>query len=266
MRLTDQLSEDGRRLFAARSFVPLVLFPVVLLSLPQSWHAEEWLGATGSFLVQWTALVIAGAGLLLRVCAVAFAPDGSSSRETHRLRATSLNTTGAYSLLRHPLYTGSALMWIGTAMSLRVWWLVVIVALVYLLYVERMVLVEEAFLHETFGTQFDGWAARTPALVPRFSLWIRPTAPIQWRRVMSEHNGLLAIAIAFALLQYAEDLQFGGESWSEWSREHADLIWFAAAAIVISTLCIIARRSGRVPAPAPEPAPAAHLSAGETGP
>ena len=158
MTLAEQLSEDGRRLFASRSLVPVLLLPVVVLALPASWHAEVALGATGSLVCQWVAIAVAFAGIVIRVMAVALAPDGTSSRDTHRLRATALNTTGIYSVVRHPLYLGSGLMWIGTAMSLRVWWLALIVGLAYLLYLERLLLLEEAFLHDTFGTRFSRWA------------------------------------------------------------------------------------------------------------
>ena len=183
MTLTERLAQQGRRLFAFRSVVPLLLLPVVVLAMPASWQAEAWLGPTGALVVQWLAVGIACAGVLLRCAAVGFAPDGTSSRDTHRLRAPALNTTGMYSVVRHPLYLGNALMWIGVAMSLRVWWLVVIVALVYWIYIERVMLVEEAFLRQTFGVTFEAWAVRTPAFVPRFSRWTRPTGSFSWKRL-----------------------------------------------------------------------------------
>ena len=103
------------------------------------------------------------------------APDGTSSRDTRALRAPSLNTTGMYSIVRHPLYLGAGLMWIGIAMSLRVWWLVAIVALAYWLYVERLMIVEEAFLAEQFPVEFPRWASRTRAFLPRPSDWVPST-------------------------------------------------------------------------------------------
>ena len=58
------------------------------------------------------------AGLAVRAVAVAYAPDGTSSRDTHRMRAPSLNTTGLYSVVRNPLYLGNGLMWLGAVASL----------------------------------------------------------------------------------------------------------------------------------------------------
>ncbi|MFA5907825.1 MAG: isoprenylcysteine carboxylmethyltransferase family protein [Vicinamibacterales bacterium] len=250
MNLAERLSSQGRRLFASRSVVPLVLLPVVLLAMPESWRVEAWLGPTWTLVVQWLALSVAFAGVAVRCTAVGFAPDGTSSRDTHRLRAPALNSTGMYSIVRHPLYLGSGLMWVGAAMSLRVWWLVVIVALVYWLYIERVMLVEEAFLRQTFRETFDAWAARTPAFVPRPSQWKSPAGPFLWKRVLSEHNGLLGVAVVIPLLEFLEDQQHGGESLAMWSRDHFDLVILLVAGVVISSISTIVRRRLSEPAPA----------------
>jgi protein-S-isoprenylcysteine O-methyltransferase Ste14 len=242
MTLTERLAQQGRRLFAFRSVVPLVLFPVVVLAMPESWQAEAWLGPAGARAVQWIAVAVACAGVGIRCAAVGFAPDGTSSRDTHQLRAPALNTTGMYSVVRHPLYLGNALMWIGVAMSSRVWWLVVIVALVYWIYIERVMLVEEAFLRQTFGVTFETWAARTPAFVPRFSHWTRSTESFAWKRVLSEYNGLLSMALVIPLLEFLEDQQHGGESLTVWSREHGDLVLLVAAGLVISVVSMVLRK------------------------
>ena len=255
MTLTDRLAQQGRWLFALRSVVPLVLLPVVVLAMPESWQTEVWLGPAGALAVQWLGVGVACAGVMIRCAAVGFAPDGTSSRDTHRLRAPALNTTGMYSVVRHPLYLGNALMWLGVAMSLRVWWLVVIVALVYWIYIERVMLVEEAFLRQTFGATFETWAARTPAFAPRFSHWMRPTVSFSWRRVLSEHNGLLSMALVIPLLAFLEDQQHGGESLAVWSRAHRDLVMLLAAGLVISGVSMVLRR--RLSAAGSESAPTA---------
>jgi protein-S-isoprenylcysteine O-methyltransferase Ste14 len=253
--LEERLYSQGRRLFAQRSIMPLMLLPFVVLALPAAEVAEQQIGKTGSLILQWTALSLSLSGLLLRCITVAYAPDGTSSRDTRGLRAPLLNTSGTYSLVRHPLYLGAGLMWIGVAMSLRVWWLVVIVGLAYWLYIERVAIAEEAFLQETFPDQFRQWASRTPAFVPRFSGWRPAIGTFQVKRVLSEHNGLLAVAVAFAALQYFEDWT---EPWAVWSIAHRDLLDFMSVAILVSLLCILFRRSPWVQDDVPEGAP--HLT------
>jgi len=242
MRLAERLPHQGRRLFAFRSVVPLTLLPLVALALPQSREAEHWLGVTGNLIFQWASIGIGLTGLALRCLAVGFAPSGSSSRDTHQLRATALNTAGAYSMVRHPLYVGAGLLWFGAAMSVRVWWLAALVTLLYCLYIERIMMAEEQYLDRTFGEEFREWAAVTPTFVPKLSLWRRPAGRPQWKRLLSEHNALLALACSVTLFEFLEDAQHGGETWAGWYADHPDLVWFCATAAVLSTIAIAIRR------------------------
>lgn len=225
MTVVDQLVHDGRRLFSSRSFVPLLLLPAIVLALPESARLQQHISHAANLAVEWSALLIVVSGVLLRCFTVATAPDGTSSRDTRGLRAPSLNRTGMYSVVRHPLYLGNALMWLGVAASTGVWWLVVIVGLVYALYIERIIAFEEAFLERSFGDEFRSWAQRTPAIFPRWHSWAPAAGEYQWRRVASEHNGLLAvIAITYLL------------------RRDNTLLELLAVAILISVIAIIARR------------------------
>jgi hypothetical protein len=145
-----------------------------------------------------------------------------------------------YSVMRHPLYLGNGLIWIGVAASSRVWWLVVIVALSYALYIERVMAFEEAFLQQAFGEDFRAWAARTPSILPRWSLWTPAAGDVLWRRVASEHNGLLAVAVLFCAWPLESLLR--GFSLADWLQLHEDLLTLLAVSVVISSVAIIARR------------------------
>jgi protein-S-isoprenylcysteine O-methyltransferase Ste14 len=245
--IVEDMLADGHRLFKSRGRVPLVLLPVAILALPESSRMSARLGGSGSLALQWLSQAVAFAGLLVRGATVAYAPDGTSSRDTRALRAASLNTTGVYSIVRHPLYLGAGLMWIGIAMSLGVWWLVAIVALTYVVYVERLTIVEEAFLAERFPVEFPRWAARTRAFLPRPSDWIPPTGSLQFKRLSSEHNGLLTIGLAFPLLQYLANRLRDGRSWHDWSAFHGGLVILLETTVAISFLCILVRRLPRAP-------------------
>lgn len=242
MTLSERFRTDGRRLFGSRSVMPLIVLPVLIFALPESARVEESLGDAGSLIAQWVALAIALSGLLLRCVTVAFAPEGTSSRDTRACRAPSLNTTGVYSLVRHPLYLGAGVMWVGVAMSLRVWWFALVVALAYWIYVERLMIVEEDFLDGQFGARFREWAATTPAFVPSLSGWRPSTETVQWRRVLSEHNGLLGVAATVLLLQVLEDIPIGGETWGAWYFDHSDLVKLLGLALLISSVAIVIRR------------------------
>jgi len=221
--------------------VPFALVPAVFLALPESSRVTAELGDSGRVIVRSLAFTLAFAGLLIRCAAVAYAPDGTSSRDTRALRAPSLNTTGMYSIVRHPLYLGAGLMWIGVALSLGVWWLVAIVALAYAIYVERLMAVEEAFLTQTFPVEFPRWASRTRAIVPRPSDWIPATGSFQIKRVSSEHNGLLTLGIAFPLLQYLRLVWQEGMSSREWYATHHRSMLLLEITVLISLVSIVVR-------------------------
>ena len=46
-----------------------------------------------------------------------------------------------------------------------------IVSLAYWIYYERIMFAEEAYLRQQFGEEFEEWAARVPAFIPKFSLF-----------------------------------------------------------------------------------------------
>lgn len=241
MTVSDQALADGRRLFQSRSVVPFALLPIVVLALPTSAAVAEHIGDSACAGWQWLSLSVALLGLAIRCATVAFAPDGTSSRDTRALRAPLLNTTGPYSVVRHPLYLGAGLIWVGIALSLRVWWLVLIVVLAYWLYAERLMLAEEQFLADTFGGTFSTWAAHTNAIVPRLSNWQPAAGTLQLKRLSSEHNGLLTIGVAFPVLQYLANRFGAGLSWHAWSARHADLTHLFAITAMVSLSCIVLR-------------------------
>jgi len=86
----------------------------------------------------------------------------------------------------------------------RSFWLVLVIALAYGLYYERIIFAEEEFLRRRFGEAFEAWCTRTPALVPRLTNWHKPELPFSPRNVLKrEYSGLLTIAALFALFDIA---------------------------------------------------------------
>lgn len=80
----------------------------------------------------------------------------------------SLATKGVYSRCRHPLYFGSALLFVGLGLILsddcmKFWYLGVPYVLLFYTAAVRK---EERFLREKFGAEFDAYKASTPAFFP----------------------------------------------------------------------------------------------------
>lgn len=80
----------------------------------------------------------------------------------------SLATKGIYSRCRHPLYFGSALLFVGLGLilndgGLEFWYLGVPYILLFYTAAVRK---EERFLRDKFGSEFDAYKASTPAFFP----------------------------------------------------------------------------------------------------
>jgi len=131
---------------------------------------------------------------------VGHVPAGTSGRNTLKQVASSLNVTGMYSVVRHPLYLGNFLIWFGISLLPRCWWFIVITVLIFWVYYERIMFAEEEFLWEHFGEEFRQWTVRTPAFIPKFRNWVKPDLPFSLRSAISrEYSTFFAVIVVFTL-------------------------------------------------------------------
>lgn len=240
MRLIVRLERDGQVLFRSRSFVPFVLVPLWLIAVNDGSTWQEVIGEEAEDLATIATFIVSLLGLAIRWITVGFVPSGTSGRNTLEQRATALNTTGMYSIMRHPLYLGNFIALLGFALATKTWWFPLMFGLAFWLYIERVMAAEEVFLHRMFGPAFDDWAARTPAFLPRLALWRAPALTFSLRTVLRrEYNGLLAVAAAFFVYELLTDVLIGHEALREWLAE--DFIW--PTALVLGTLIFIGLRT-----------------------
>ena len=125
MALIQEMERQGNWLFRYRGQIPVVLF---LMAIPAVF-------VTGAQLrLDWIlplAIVLSLSGAVVRAYTIGTTPRGTSGRNTQQQVAESLNTSGIYSLVRHPLYLGNYLMWIGIVVYTCSWSFVVLVTLLY---------------------------------------------------------------------------------------------------------------------------------------
>lgn len=205
MPLIEEMERTGNWLFRYRSFVPFALLIPMLLAMGHF----EYVGNRHELQEVWAfaCLAISFVGLAIRVLTVGYAPRGTSGRNTSGQRAEQLNTTGMYSIVRHPLYLGNFIIWLGVSMFLLHWWFVAVFALLYFIYYERIILAEERFLRSKFGAAFEAWAGATPAVLPNVRQWRRAELAFSWRTVAKrEFYAFFGIVAAFFALEVAEHI------------------------------------------------------------
>jgi protein-S-isoprenylcysteine O-methyltransferase Ste14 len=227
--LIRELERQGDWLFRYRSYVPLALLPLGIIAL--SYHAEYLGGSpTIELFYEIGCLLISVSGLVVRGIALGHAQPRTSGRNTAEQIADHLNTLGIYSVVRHPLYLGNMLMILGVLLFTKSFYFSLAGMLFYLLFYERIIAREEQFLDGKFGETFREWAARTPLLWPRFSLWREPGYPFNARAaVKGEFYGFTATVTVMMLLDILKNWFIAnrlGTSWFWAALFGASLVMF----------------------------------------
>lgn len=205
MALIDSFERSGNWLFRYRGQVPLLLF---LLAIPVIYFTDyTQQNVTIFYVVNWLSVVVAVLGFLVRAYTIGTTPRGTSGRNTEKQVAEQLNTNGIYSIVRHPLYLGNFLMWIGIVLFTQNFYFVIVVSLAYWLYYERIMFAEERFLERKFGDVYLKWSRTVPAFVPAFSGWKKSAISFSIKSVLRrEYSGFLATVVGFIfvrmLIQY----------------------------------------------------------------
>ena len=144
--------------------LPLAIAAILLIMHPP----DNWLGRS---VLPWhdgrrydAGLAMAAAGLAFSVWArVTLGRNWSATvtvKEQHQLIVA-----GPYRFVRHPIYTGILLAFLGTALAQNEWRSALAFVLVWLSLWRKWRL-EERFMRETFGDAYMRYRASTPAVVP----------------------------------------------------------------------------------------------------
>jgi protein-S-isoprenylcysteine O-methyltransferase Ste14 len=210
MALQEEFEKQGVWLFRYRGTLPLIVlligFAVYLWQemTPPSFFLE---GTPWEFYYELGCLAVGLVGLAVRIYTIGYAAKNTSGRNTEAQVADSLNTTGIYSVVRHPLYLGNYLMWLSPALLTGNLWFIIIFQLVYWIYYERIMFAEEQYLRRKFGETYLRWAEQTPAFFPRFRNFKSSCLSFSWKKVLrQEKNGLVALFLIFTLFNISGEL------------------------------------------------------------
>jgi protein-S-isoprenylcysteine O-methyltransferase Ste14 len=147
-------------------FVLPLLFLIPLITAPLA----AWLERTGSaplpVAARWAGVALSGAGLALRIAAMAqlgsrFSPLVAVQREH------ALETRGLYARIRHPGYLGALLASLGAALAFGGSPAPIGLVLAMFLLLRRRAEREETMLERHFGEAYARYRARSGRFVPR---------------------------------------------------------------------------------------------------
>ena len=199
MAMIEEFDRSGNWLFRWRSFLPLVLYVLAAVVITSGWDdhvdhiSKNWMIGC---------LAVALLGQIIRAVAIGHTPAGTSGRNTKEGQvAEVLNTTGIYSVCRHPLYLGNYFMWLGVILYVGNWWFSISCTLLFWLYYERIMFAEEHFLRGKFGQRYLYWAEKVPAFIPAILRWKSAGSTFSIKNVLKrEYNGFFAIFLSFSLV------------------------------------------------------------------
>lgn len=207
MALKYEFEDQGNWLFRYRSFIPIGLLGTALIVLIVE-NQQDAVPKNCSIWIELSFLIVSLFGLGIRIYTVGHSAKRTSGRNTQEGQvADSLNTSGAYSIVRHPLYLGNFFMWLGPALLTSNLWFIISFVLFYCIYYERIMFAEEQFLERKFGAQYTEWASRVPAFIPNIKRFKQSHLNFSLRKVLKkEKNGLFAIFLVFTFFDIVGEI------------------------------------------------------------
>lgn len=128
-----------------------LLFVIILLTVRKS-----------SFAKIYTALFMISAGQIWRC----WAAGNIGLYRGENVKALRLATTGAYALMRNPLYFGNFLIGLGWSVIAGIYGVIIFCVSFYVLYIVIIIPHEEKFLRSKFGHEYELYCERVKIFWP----------------------------------------------------------------------------------------------------
>lgn len=207
MALKETYEKQGAFLFRWRSYLPLLVGPLVIAALLDPQYTRRTFSGFAGGLWETLCIFISFAGQGIRCLVAGYVPRGTSGRNTQTQVAETLNTKGLYSVVRNPLYLGNFLIILGLLLFIQVWWFALAGIAIFWIFYERIIFTEEEFLRKKFGAAFVDWSLKTPVFIPKLTGWEKSPLTYAWKTVLRrEHSTQFGMVSALTLLGIAADL------------------------------------------------------------
>jgi protein-S-isoprenylcysteine O-methyltransferase Ste14 len=213
MALKDEFKSQGDFLFKNRSWLPiLIILPGLYIYIMKAHEGTLPLGFDPQY-YEWVCVAVALLGFLVRFIAIGYSDDNTSGRNTAEGQiADSVNTTGFYTMCRHPLYLGNFLIWVGIAAMTQDVWFTIAFTLAYWLYYERIMYAEETFLIGKYGKQYEDYSMGVNAFWPALGKWTKPKNAYSLVKIIrQEKAGILNLFLVLFLFKQLAHYAMTGE-------------------------------------------------------
>lgn len=185
----NQLEKLGNLFFKYRGQIPVFFFLIAFGLMHYFPNPGHWIHPTRILF----ALGFVIFGHVIRALAVGKRAQHTSGRNRDQQVAEALNTTGIYSMLRHPLYLGNITTYMGWAIFTGIDWLVPVFLVLFIAYYRLIIYAEEQFLFRKFGPMHSDWKSKTPLLLPAFWKYRANSQPFSLKVVLeNEYSGWAA--------------------------------------------------------------------------
>jgi protein-S-isoprenylcysteine O-methyltransferase Ste14 len=190
----------GNQFFKYRGQIPVLFFLLAFFLMHYFPAQNKWLDQSNTLIA--VSLVILGH--LIRALAVGKRAAHTSGRNRDEQVAEALNSTGIYSMVRHPLYLGNITTYMGWVVFTGIDWLIPAMLIGFLFYYRFIIYAEEQFLTRKFGQDYLDWKSATPLLLPAFWKFRANPQPFSFKTVLeNEYSGIAAsMTTAWVLLAF----------------------------------------------------------------
>ncbi len=196
MQMIKEILLPGRRQLCWASCIPVLLvFFAIPALLGFRYPFESHLC---DVILEACCLAVMFLGFTIRASVVGYA--------TH-LRDDALDTSGMYSLMRHPLCLGNFFLGLAPILFLHAWWLLIVYGVLFAAYYREIHKREAIEIDRRFGSKFRKWASQTPAFFPKGFRWQRPNAAFSWKAVIRrEYGRFLLLIVIMTFIEHVGDL------------------------------------------------------------
>jgi protein-S-isoprenylcysteine O-methyltransferase Ste14 len=201
MALQEELDKQGLFLFKYKDVLPLIIlsigiFVFIQTKIDSTIYAETFFLGIFDFICLFVCLI----GLGIRIYTIGYTPKNISGIKIENQSPIELNSSGIYSLVRHPLYIGNFFISLGIAMLTLNFWFVISFIFLYWIYCERIMYAKEKSLTKNLGEIYLIWSHKTPAIIPSLKTWVKPKIPFNWKKVLK--NEKIRLPVIFVLFYF----------------------------------------------------------------